>query len=54
MFMDEKRDRTLKDEDAKKKAAKAKKRAEARRRAEEKRRYFEYYDDVKHDRNKEW
>ncbi len=30
------------------------KREAARRAAEEKRRYFEFYDDVKHDRNKEW
>ena len=54
MFMDEKRDKPSNDEESRKRAAEAKKRAEARRLAEEKRRYFEYYDDVKHDRNKEW
>ena len=42
-------------------AAKERAAREARRKrmaaiaaAEAKRRYFEYYDDVKHDRNKEW
>lgn len=43
-----------KTEEAKKKAAERRKKEAARRREAEKRRYFEYYDDIKHDRNKEW
>lgn len=36
------------------KAAEAKKRALKIQRDREKSKYFEFYDDVKHDRNKEW
>ena len=44
------------DAEAKERAAREarRKRMAAIAAAEAKRRYFEYYDDVKHDRNKEW
>ena len=44
------------DTEAKERAAREarRKRMAAIAAAEAKRRYFEYYDDVKHDRNKEW
>ena len=44
------------DTEAKERAAREarRKRLAAIAAAEAKRRYFEYYDDVKHDRNKEW
>lgn len=41
-------------EEAKKRAEEAKKRALKIKREQEKRKYFEFYDDIKHDRNKEW
>ncbi len=43
-----------KSEEAKKRAEEAKKRALKIKREQEKRKYFEFYDDIKHDRNKEW
>lgn len=43
-----------KSEEVKKRAEEAKKRALKIKREQEKRKYFEFYDDIKHDRNKEW